>query len=205
MGIVMVGVAVVLAVLAYTLLSPFFRNDAVNEAFPSLTQTQRDQLRTMPESQQEVLVAMADDNVEMAAETALAMMETPTSLEEDMPPMDEPVILVQGAFNEFDAVHRGEGAATIYELPDGSRVLRLEDFQVTNGPQLHVILTRGVPTNILDREASANHLDLGALKGNIGSQNYKIPSDVNLDEFQAVVIYCVPFSVNFTTAAFSGV
>ena len=43
------------------------------------------------------------------------------------------------------------------------------------------------------------------MKGNVGNQNYGIPDDVNLDEFQSVVIYCVPFGVVFSSAALAGV
>src|SRR3712207_8517346 len=31
--------------------------------------------------------------------------------------------------------------STIFQLPDGKRVLRLEDFRVTNGPDLYVYLS----------------------------------------------------------------
>lgn len=71
----------------------------------------------------------------MAAETAAAMLEPDTEMADDMP-AGEPVVLATGTFNEFDPVHRGEGTATVYQLPDESRVLRLENFRVTNGPEL---------------------------------------------------------------------
>jgi hypothetical protein len=38
------------------------------------------------------------------------------------------------------------------------------------------------------------------LKGNIGSQNYEIPADVDVSQYQSVVIYCMPFHVVFSTA-----
>lgn len=43
-------------------------------------------------------------------------------------------------------------------------------------------------------------VDLGPLKGNIGDQNYEIPADADISQFGSVIIYCVPFSVNFATA-----
>jgi hypothetical protein len=46
-----------------------------------------------------------------------------------------------------------------------------------------------------------DYIDLGSLKGNIGSQNYDIPDNVDLSEYESVVIYCVPFHVVFATAA----
>ena len=43
--------------------------------------------------------------------------------------------LAAGTFGVVDGIHRGEGTASLVQLPDGQRVLRLEeDFRVTNGP-----------------------------------------------------------------------
>ena len=44
-------------------------------------------------------------------------------------------------------------------------------------------------------------LDLGLLKGNIGEQNYPLPSDLDLSLFKSVVIWCQPFRVPFNAAA----
>ncbi|MFZ4826107.1 MAG: DM13 domain-containing protein [Phototrophicaceae bacterium] len=183
---------------AYPLWSPLFINDVIDESFPNLSATQRDQLRQMPQEKQDVLVAMAQDNVEMANETALSVLATDTPMAEDMP-TDEPSVLYMGTFGGFDAIHRGEGNATIYQLADGARVLRLENFATSNGPDLHVLLIANVPTGIAD-PVQEGYVDLGKLKGNIGNQNYDIPSEVNLEDYKAVVIYCVPFRVNFTVA-----
>lgn len=195
-----VGVFVLVA-LTFPLWRPFFVTNAVDEAFPALTAAQRDAIRAMPEDQQQTLTTMAGENPEMAADTALAMLEADTPMDDTMP--ESPVVLASGTFNQFDPVHRGEGTATIYELPDGSRVLRLENFRVTNGPDLHVILARTAPASILE-PMEAGYIDLGSLKGNVGNQNYDIPADANLADYAAIVVYCVPFGVNFTVAAFSG-
>ena len=75
-----------------------------------------------------------------------------------------------------------------------TRILRLEDFMVTNGPDLHVLLVENVEGDM------GNYIDLGSLKGNIGAQNYEIPADVDLSQFSGVMIYCQPFHVVFSTA-----
>jgi hypothetical protein len=46
-------------------------------------------------------------------------------------------------------------------------------------------------------------VDLGGLKGNIGPQNYEIGSDVDLDRYSTVVIWCVRFGVAFGAAELS--
>ena len=57
-------------------------------------------------------------------------------------PTSEPVKLKSGQFRDQDRFHKGTGTATIYSLADGTHLLRLTDFQVTNDPDLRVILTR---------------------------------------------------------------
>ena len=48
--------------------------------------------------------------------------------------------------------------------------------------------------------ANAGFIHLGALKGNIGDQNYELPSDLDLNKYRAVTIWCRRFGVNFGTA-----
>jgi hypothetical protein len=43
-------------------------------------------------------------------------------------------------------------------------------------------------------------VDLGALKGNKGNQQYALPRDLDLERFTTVVIWCRAFSVNFARA-----
>ena len=44
------------------------------------------------------------------------------------------------------------------------------------------------------------HVDLGDLKGNIGSSNYPIPPDVDLAALSGVSIWCARFHVSFAAA-----
>jgi hypothetical protein len=142
----LIGLIVLVAV-TFPLWSPLFRSDVVDEAFPGFTEQQKDGVRAMPDDQQEMLVEMAKDNPEMAADTAAAMIEGDTTTNEDMPA--QPITLLQGSFIRVDAVHAAEGTATIYEV-DGQRVLRLENFRSTNGPDLHVFLSKIVPTQTFE-------------------------------------------------------
>ena len=115
------------------------------------------------------------------------------------------VKLKTGNFRDADSFHRGRGQATIYRGPDGSRVLRLENLDVTNGPDLHVIITPHENPTRGSEVKTTGYWDLGKLKGNKGDQNYPIPDDVDISEQRTVVIYCVPFSVVFSTAALQDV
>ena len=109
-------------------------------------------------------------------------------------------MLKTGNFRDADSFHRGSGKAIIYEAPDGSHLLRLEDLNVTNGPRLHVLLAvHDDPMRVSEIKDNGYH-DLGRLKGNIGNQNYPVPADVDVNAQMSVIIYCKPFSVIFSVA-----
>ncbi len=110
-------------------------------------------------------------------------------------------VLAQGTFLDADRVHKGKGTATIYEGSAGERILRLTNFEVTNGPDLKVwLVSHPNPTSSGDVTGS-KWISLGRLKGNIGDQNYDIPAEVDLNKFVSAVIWCEQFSVLFATAA----
>ena len=114
-----------------------------------------------------------------------------------------PLALKSGPFRDADSFHKGSGLATIYRTPDGGHLLRLEDFQTTNGPELHVVLSQSPDPQSSAEVKSPGYLDLGKLKGNIGNQNYPIPSGTDVGAQMSVVIYCKPFSVVFSVAPLS--
>ena len=93
---------------------------------------------------------------------------------------------------------------TIYRLADGAYVLRFEDFEVTNGPDLRVLVSPHPNPRGSGDATAEGYVELGKLKGNIGSQNYRFPEGLTPDAFQSVVIYCKPFRVVFSVASLSG-
>ena len=98
--------------------------------------------------------------------------------------------------------HPTSGRATVYQSPGGERYLRLTDFTTSNGPDVHVVLARANDP-ALDQEIVKGHLEyveLGKLKGNQGDQNYDLPASVDLQKYNAVVIYCERFNAVFGVA-----
>jgi hypothetical protein len=89
-----------------------------------------------------------------------------------------------------------DGSATIYRLVDNSLLLRLEDFSATNGPDLFVALSS---SDNPDRDGLLNSewIQLDALKGNQGNQNYTLPADLDLSAYRTVVIWCRAFDIVF--------
>lgn len=129
--------------------------------------------------------------------TAVPSTSTPAPTPSPAPAV---VKLKEGEFKDYDRVHRGSGTATVYMGPDGSRLLRLENFNVTNGPDLHVIMSPSSNPASTGSVKSSGYVDLGKLKGNKGNQNYPIPDNVDVTKLRSVVIYCDPFHVIFSVA-----
>ena len=98
--------------------------------------------------------------------------------------------------------HPTSGRATIYEMTGGTRYVRLSDFSTSNGPDVHVVLTRAGDPNLDQNvlKADLDHVELGRLKGNQGDQNYDIPASVDVQKYNAVVIYCERFHAVFGVA-----
>jgi hypothetical protein len=95
--------------------------------------------------------------------------------------------------------HKTSGKALILQTADGGHVLRLEKFHTSNGPDVRVYLVKGnnAANNDFIKAGGGNFVDLGALKGNVGDQNYPIPANVNVAEYNSVSIWCRRFAVNF--------
>ena len=111
-----------------------------------------------------------------------------------------PAVLRRGAFGALDLLHKGEGQAIIFQLPDGQRLLRFEHFRVQNGPDLYVYLSgHPAPQNSAEVH-QAGAFEVARLKGNVGDQNYALPRDLDLSRFTSAVIYCKRFSHVFSTA-----
>lgn len=156
-----------------------FLDSTVDEAFPvSVSEAV---------AAEDASLAVADD--EMADDVEMA---------EDMPSATGPIALATGEF--MDRSHPASGTIGIFELEDGTRVLRIEDLVTDNGPDLFVYLS-GASADAPSGEFDDVFVNLGRLKGNIGSQNYEIPADVDLSLYESVVIWCDRFDVTFGSAA----
>lgn len=109
-----------------------------------------------------------------------------------------PVALASGEFRGI--AHETAGTAAIHQLPDGTRVLRLTRFKTSNGPDVRVYLVAAADAPDDATVTKAGFIELGALKGNEGDQNYDVPADVDLGKYRAVTVWCRRFGVNFGTA-----
>ncbi len=187
-------------------LAPLFYNRQVNEAFPAAapipTAMAESGAMAKPTAMAESgamakPTAMAESGA-MAEPTAMAesgAMAEPTAMADHM---SEPMALLQGDLVSGSTPgHHTSGTATIYQLENKSQVLRLQDFSTTNGPDLFVVLSANANPDADGIGAEGSYLQLAALKGNKGNQNYDVPAATDGKSYKSVVIWCRTFNVVF--------
>ena len=110
---------------------------------------------------------------------------------------DEVEVIAQGTFQGLE--HHTIGEAKIIELAGGNLFLRFENLETSNGPDLRVYLSE-IPASDDWHAYGERFIDLGALKGNRGSQNYEIPLGTDPSKYRSAVIWCRRFTVGFGVA-----
>ena len=193
LAIVVIGTAVVLAVFEPWRL---FTRSTLDEALP--VQVSSVEVAAGPSAQAPASTPAPEQtgspNVGVPATSGPAAVGEPGPT----PPV-QPMALASGAF--VDGEHATSGTASILQLPDGSRYVRLENFSTSDGPDVQVWLTdKAAGGSDWGKYDDGAHLALGELKATDGNQNYPIPADANLSAFTSVVIWCDRFNVAFGTA-----
>jgi len=187
-GLVM---AVPVVALAWLLVVPYFTDETVVESLPGAAAASAP--AAAPTTTSTTATAPA------AAEPARTPATPPPPTVAPTTVPAGPVRLTAGALEGID--HRASGTAAVYRLADGSHIVRLEDIDIQSGPDYFVYLVPGA-----GQESPGGGTDLGALKGNKGSQNYAIPSDVDVDTGGfTVLVWCRAFAVPVANATQSPV
>ena len=157
-----------------------------------------DKFVNMVDSQRDALVAkMPQKTINLIMNEAKKI---PTTVSESMQDMASKIstnsqTVVFSKQGEFVGLkgHDAKGKAEIISVGKIA-FLRFENFEVTNGPDLHVYMT-------IDGDVTSG-IDLGKLKGSIGDQNYAL-NGVDIKTYHVVVIYSQPFHVYFAEAMLS--
>jgi hypothetical protein len=108
----------------------------------------------------------------------------------------QPVVTARGDFVSQNS-YTVSGAAVVVTQPDGQRLLVLQDLESDNGPDLQLYVSPSADG------AVEGGIKLAPLMGNIGTQSYELPADVDLSALSNVVIWCERFSSAFGTATLS--
>jgi hypothetical protein len=189
--IVIIIAAIAIPLGIYTV-SPFFINTIVNEPLPttsSITDLQKFQERI--EKGQQMAIEEKNAILRGAAQANGSIVNQ--NMPEAAATLGNTSLLIGEFVGVNDGIHNAEGLAKVIQLDDASSmILRLENFEATNGPDLYVYLASD--------DSASDFVNLGRLKGNIGNQNYDIPEGTDFSRYDTVLIWCQAFSVLFGSA-----
>lgn len=204
--LIFIGLLLVVGTWTFPLWYPLLpRGDgAQQELFPGLAPALQAAFSGLPVDQQQAYLTLRQTEPEIAlamVSAALGPVATAPAGEAELPELVGSAVAAQGGLRGVDAIRSAAGDVTIYQVADGSWVLRLENFNITNGPDLRVALSTNPNPLTLD-ELRQNNLDVdvGALKGVTGNQNYTIPAEIDVREYRSVVIYNSDLPVIYANA-----
>ncbi|MEX0916966.1 MAG: DM13 domain-containing protein [Candidatus Paceibacterota bacterium] len=101
-------------------------------------------------------------------------------------------VVVVGPFSVEDTpAHPASGNVRVFKNTNET-VIRYENYDTINGPNLHVYLAKDLEAN--------EYIDLGPIKGTTGNINYTIPEGIDIEEYPFLLTWCVPFGVLFNYA-----
>lgn len=87
------------------------------------------------------------------------------------------------------------GSAVIETSDDNTKLVFSEDFKTKNGPDLKVYLSKISLSELSEKDVDKNAVRLSVLKSHKGSQSYVVPPNIDISEYQSVVIQCEAYSV----------
>ena len=188
--IILIAVIGIVISAGWYLLSPLWRVEERNDAFPSERTTPRDTLpveRAAPLPIKDNFESMAPEE-KRAFEGAVEAVKDQKMIMADTMPAS-PRTIAEGQF--MPRAHDVAGRAKLIEH-NGARTLRFEDFETINGPNLHIYLSKDM--------GGDDYIDLGKIRGTKGNINYEIDAAVDTEVYKHVLVWCVPFRVLFSYA-----
>jgi hypothetical protein len=117
-----------------------------------------------------------------------------------VPSTTVPAAPAGGAFMSID--HGTSGTVLLLEDATGTRFVRLENLDTSNGPDLYVYISTNPPDGP-EGQFDDDYVNLGRLAGNVGNSNYVIPAGTDLSRYASVVIWCDRFNSAFGAAPLS--
>lgn len=164
-------VLIVAIALGWYLFSPLFIDEEVQEAIP------------------EAFVIQEEEKAEGTLESAVSPDETSGI---DSAVNSGPTVTHTNTFEKVD--YDVSGSYQIIEN-DGNAILRIEDLDITNGPDLHFVLS-----NTNQAWGNSDYVNIAPLPGNKGSYNVPLPEGVDPSAYEYLLIHCVQFAHTFASA-----
>ncbi|MBL8146504.1 MAG: DM13 domain-containing protein [Anaerolineae bacterium] len=166
---------------------------AAEVAIPGMSPALQASFETFLPEQQTAYLEVAKTSPEQAVALIQAALRSPINAPEEMaglPSMVGPVRVVRSQFQRLDPIRWAQGELSVYQQADDSLLARFEDFSTSNAPDLRVLMAAAAAPATLEALGPLDAtIDLGQLLGTVGNQNYEIPADVDLANFNSLVLY----------------
>jgi len=133
------------------------------------------------------LDSMDESTMDDLMEQTKAMQDTVMEKAEPMPTKTS--LIAQGAF--MKRLHGVSGQALLIDQGD-KKILRFENFETDNGPNLHIYLASELGAD--------DFIDLGKIRATKGNVNYEVDASIDTEKYNKVLVWCVPFGVLFSYA-----
>lgn len=70
-----------------------------------------------------------------------------------------------------------------------------EDFRAAKGPDLKIFLSPQSYDDVTGKTAVNGAINIGELKKTRGVQEYELPSDIDLADYESILVHCERFAV----------
>jgi hypothetical protein len=210
--IILIGAALVAAAFTFPDWFPRTLDPSEIVLFPELPESLQEAFEALPEEQRNAYLALRDEDVRQAALMAAYALQDPVPAPEDEqenPNRSGQIAIRDGEFVTISPIRRAEGKVTLYELPDGTRYLWLEDFSVIPARGLRLFLSSLTAerfTELIGDEEpgdftlSLEDLLLDPLRFDTGNQAYEVPREADLDRYNTVLIYSTDLELLYSYA-----
>lgn len=186
----------VLLIFTFPLWQPLLEpasEQAAAVAIPGMTAALQASFETFLPDQQAAYLALAQTDPAKAIALMQAAVRPPVNAPEEMaglPSMVGPVRVVRSQFQRLDPIRWAQGELSVYQEADDTLLARFENFSSSKAADLRVLLAAsGEPTTLEALGPIDQTIDLGQLLGTVGNQNYEIPADVDLADYNSLVLY----------------
>lgn len=191
------GVLVIAALFSYPYWRGVFMGRSAPGAFPNASDAQAEAIRDLERAPYRL------DRRVLATVFAAQLTAVPApTADQPAPNLSDAQAFRRGQFKDLDALRTAKGTVTLYREASGRLLMRFEDFQVSHGLDVQVLLSAN-ETPRLGADLSVPGVSafiVGPLKGNVGNQNYEIPSELKLERYRSVVLYSEALTLIYAVA-----
>lgn len=205
--VILFGAVLVALTFTFPIWQPLLSSARVEVVIEGLPEDLIPLFEQLPIEEQQAYLALAEQNRNAALlflGTALGPDFPAPESEQIMPELTGAEIIGTATFerSDEDVILWAAGEVTIYQQADGSKLIRFEEFRAARAPGLLIALSTNPELETIEtlETIGLNRIELGVLKGNVGSQNYFLPAEVSLDAFTSIVIYSRALNLIFSVA-----